>query len=141
MLEESLPDMLDPFDALKQAVGRNSPQANLEAAFTGIYRFQASVAPLFAGLFADPKLLHAFRDSLSSQNKGPHLSIGAVASYIEAEQKLGRISRQVDAKISAQLLVSSAFFRAFVEHFFDKPMQPPWRAFAEQLVTTVAPQP
>jgi AcrR family transcriptional regulator len=139
MLEESLPDMLDPFGALKQAVGRKSPQANLEMAVSGIYRFQAHVAPLFAGLFAEPKLLQAFRDSLSSQNKGPHLSIGAIASYIEAEQKIGRIGRQLDAKISAQLLVSSVFFRAFVEHFFDRPMHPSWASFAKRLVATVVP--
>jgi AcrR family transcriptional regulator len=137
MLEESLPDMLEPFRAVEEAVGRNTPQANLEMAVTGIYKFQTRLAPLFAGLFAEPKLLLAFRRSLSSQNKGPHLSIGAVASYIEAEQKIGRISSQLDAKVSGQLLVASAFFRAFVEHFFDKPMQPPWSNFAKELVAIV----
>lgn len=138
MLEESLPDMLEPFRNIQEAVGRNTPQGNLEMALTGIYRFQTRVAPLFAGLFAEPELLRAFRHSLTSRNKGPQLSIGAIASYIEAEQKLGRISRQIDANVCGQLLVGSAFFRAFVEHFFDKPLQPSWANFAKELVAILS---
>jgi AcrR family transcriptional regulator len=134
MLEEGLPAMLDPFRALQESVGRNSPQTNLEMAVTGIYRFQARVAPLFGSLFAEPKLLKAYRKSLASQNKGPHLSIAALERYISAEQKLGRINKSIDAKMSAYLLLSSSFFRAFVEHFFDKPMQPSWKEFAKDLV-------
>ena len=138
VLEESLPDMLEPFRNIQEAVGRNTPQGNLEMALTGIYRFQTRVAPLFAGLFAEPELLRAFRRSLTSQDKGPQLSIGAIASYIEAEQKLGRMSRQIDANVCGQLLVGSTFFRAFVEHFFDKPLQPSWANFAKELVAIIS---
>jgi AcrR family transcriptional regulator len=106
MLEEILSDMLDPFRALQGSVGQNSPQANLEIAITGIYRFQARVAPLFGGLFAEPKLLEAYRKSLTSRNKGPQLAIAALERYISAEQKLGRINKQTDAKTSAYLLMA-----------------------------------
>ena len=61
--------------------------------------------------------------------------------YIVAEQELGRIHKQTDAKISAYLLMSSAFFRAFVEHFFDRPMQPTWSKFAKELVAAVVAEP
>ena len=141
MLEESLPDMLDPFRTLQESIGRNSPHANLEMAITGIYRFQGRVAPLFGSLFAEPKLLAAYRKYLTSQDKGPHLSIGALERYIAAEQKLGRINKQIDAKMSAYLLMSSSFFRAFVEHFFDRPMEPPWSKFAKGLVEAVVGEP
>lgn len=141
MLEESLPDMLEPFRTLQESVGRNSPHANLEMAITGIYRFQGRVAPLFGGLFAEPKLLEAYRKYLTSRDKGPHLSIAALERYIAAEQKLGRINKQIDAKMSAYLLMSSSFFRAFVEHFFDRPMQPPWSKFAKGLVAAVVGEP
>lgn len=141
MLEESLPDMLDPFRTLQESIGRNSPHANLETAITGIYRFQGRVAPLFGSLFAEPKLLDAYRKYLISRDKGPHLSIGALERYIAAEQKLGRINKQIDAKMSAYLLMSSSFFRAFVEHFFDRPMEPPWGKFAKGLVEAVVREP
>jgi hypothetical protein len=38
-------------------------------------------------------------------------------------------------------MMSASFFRAFVERFFGKSMQPAWRTFAEQLVVTVVPTP
>ena len=61
--------------------------------------------------------------------------------YIRSEQRLKRIASHVDAKFAATLMMSSSFFRAFVERFFGKPMQPAWNAFAEQLVATVVPTP
>jgi AcrR family transcriptional regulator len=141
MLEESLPDMLGPFRTLQESIGRNSPHANLEMAITGIYKFQSRVAPLFGSLFAEPKLLDAYRRYLTSHNKGPHLSIAVLEQYITAEQKLGRINKQIDPKMSAYLLMSSLFFRAFVEHFFDRPMQPRWSKFAKGLVVGIVGEP
>ena len=139
MLEESLPEMLEPFRVLDELAGQNTPQANLEMALAGVCRFQRRVAPLFAGLFGEPKLLKAFRKSLLAQGKGPHLSIGALAQYIEAEQRLGRLGQGIDARLSAQMMVAAAFFRAFVEHFFARPCQPGWAQFAKELVAMVAP--
>jgi len=110
-------------------------------AITGICRFQGRVAPLFGGLFAEPKLLEAYRKYLTSRDKGPHLAIAALERYIAAEQKLGRINKQIDAKMSAYLLMSSSFFRAFVKHFFDRPMQPPWSKFAKGMVAAVVGEP
>jgi AcrR family transcriptional regulator len=136
MLEEILPDMVEPLRSLQGSIGRNTASANLVSAVNGIYRFQTRAAPLFAGLFAEPKLLAAYRKSLIAQNKGPHLSMGALANYIEAEQKLGRIDSHVDANLSASLLLSACFFRAFTEHFFAKSMQPSWETYAPQLVAS-----
>src|SRR5262245_6924319 len=39
MLEESLPDMLGPLKKLRGLVGHGSPQENLVAALSGIFRF------------------------------------------------------------------------------------------------------
>jgi AcrR family transcriptional regulator len=141
MLEERVPDMIELFRALEETIGKNSPQENLGIAITGIYRFHKRIAPLLGGLFGEPKLLAAYRKSLLSRNKGPHLASAALERYIEGEQKLGRIDEQLDPKVAASLLLSSSFFRAFVEHFFDRPMQPAWEKFAAQLIATVIPAP
>jgi AcrR family transcriptional regulator len=137
MLEESLPDARLSFRMLEVSVGEGSPHANLVTAITGLRRFYQKVVPLFAGLFAEPKLLAAYRKSLIASNKGPHLAIGALEKYIEAEQKLGRIDKGTDANLVASILLSSCFLRAFVEHFFDRPMRPAWDKFAAQLVASV----
>ena len=139
VLEESLPEMLDPLQTLQQRVGRGSPQANLATALGGIFRFHQRAMPLSAGLFADPALHTAYRDSLARQDKGPHLSMKVLENYIAAEQQLGRIDRQVDARLAAYLLMSSSFFRAFSEQFFGAPIQPSWSRFVKQLLAAVVP--
>ena len=140
MLEEGLPDMLGPLKKLRESVGHRCPRENLVAALGGIFEFHQRIVPASAGLFAEPELLAAYRNSLNRQGKGPHLSISILQEYIRSEQKLGRINWEVDAKFAAYLMMSASFFRAFVEHFFGKSVQPAWSKFAEQLVTTIAPQ-
>lgn len=140
MLEESLPGMLGPLQALKESVGRGSAQENLVQALSGVFRFHQGVVPRTAGLFAEPELLAAYRNSLKRQGKGPHLSIRALEEYIRSEQQLGRIASHVDPKFAASLMMSSSFFRAFVENFFGKSIQPGWTKFAKQLVATLAPK-
>lgn len=141
MLEESLPNMLGPLQALRESVGHGSAQNNLLRALSGIFKFHQSVVPRTAGLFADPELLSAYRISLNRQGKGPHLSMKVLEEYIRSELQLGRIASHVDPKLAASLMMSSSFFRAFVENFFGKSMRPAWSAFAEQLVATVVPKP
>jgi hypothetical protein len=142
MLEECLPDALRALRLLEASAGKNSVLKNLVMAVNGIYKFHKRVVPLLAGLFAEPKLLAAYRKSMISRDKGPHLAIAALQQYIEAEQKLHRIDRHINANLAASMLLSSCFLRAFVEHFFDRPMRPAWDKFAAQLVATIihAPQ-
>ena len=141
MLEESLPSMLKPLEALRQSVGSGSPQENLLKALSGIFKFHQRIVSGSAGLFAEPTLLTAYRSSLAREGKGPHLSMGVLEEYILSEQRLARIDSKVDAKLAAYLFMASSFFRAFNEQFFAKPMQPLWSVFAKQLIATVAPEP
>lgn len=141
MLEESLPDMLGPLRTLKESVGGRSPQKNLVKALGGIFKFHQRIVPGTAGLFAEPELLAAYRNSLKRQGKGPHLSMRVLEEYIRSEQELGRIAPTVDASLAACLIMSASFFRAFVQHFLRKSMQPPWDEFVERLVATVTPKP
>jgi hypothetical protein len=101
--------------------------------------FHQRVLPATAALFAEPELLAAYRDSLASQHKGPHLSMAVLADYIAAEQRLGRIEGSVDGKLAAYLLMASSFLRAFLEHFLGTPMEPSWDRFVKRIVAAVAP--
>ena len=141
MLEESLPDMLGPLQALRESVGHGSAHKNLVQALAGIFKFHQRIVYQTAGLFAEPELLDAYRSALQRQGKGPHLSMKVLEDYIRSEQQLSRIAAHIDARLAATLMMSSSFFRAFVERFFGKPIEPVWNAFAEQLVATVVPTP
>jgi AcrR family transcriptional regulator len=126
MLEDTLPEMLGPLQHLRERVGKGTPEANLVKALGGVFSFHQHMTPRVAALFADPALHAAFRDSLSRQDKGPHLSLKALAGYIVAEQRLKRIDRRVDSGLAAYLLMSASFFRAFSEPFFGKPVRASW---------------
>ena len=141
MLEENLPTMLQPLQALQESVGRGSAQGNLVQALDGIFKFHQRVIPATAGLFAEPELLALYRNLLKAQGKGPHLSMRVLAKYIRSEQRLGRIDSHANANHAASLIMSSSFFRAFAEQFFGTPLQPTWREFARELIASVAPAP
>jgi hypothetical protein len=66
---------------------------------------QIDQLPATAGLFAEPELLAAYRNSLKQQGKGPHLSMRVLEEYIRSEQQLGRIDSTVDAKFAAGLML------------------------------------
>jgi AcrR family transcriptional regulator len=137
VLEESLPDMLEPLHALAGATGKGTPQKNLEKALEGIFLFHQRVTPMIAGLFAEPELLDRYRKSLTQGNKGPRRAISNLTEYIRQEQDLGRIPSQVDAHLAAVLLMSASFFRAFTEQFFGEPAGPPARRFLRQVIASV----
>jgi AcrR family transcriptional regulator len=122
VLEESLPDMLLPLKSLEQSIGSSStPEQNLVKALRAIYAFHERVVPMLCGLFADPELLTAYRESLTTRNKGPHGAIARLQKYISAEQSLGRIDKKIDAETAATVLMASSFFKAFVSKFFGAP--------------------
>jgi AcrR family transcriptional regulator len=132
VLEESLPDMLVPLKSLEQAIGTRTPQQNLLTALRAIYAFHERIVPMLCSLFADPQLLTAYRESLTSRNKGPHGAIARLQRYISAEQTLGRIHKSIDAESAAIMLMASSFFKAFVSKFFGAP--PPSAAVFTKLV-------
>jgi AcrR family transcriptional regulator len=125
VLEESLPDMLVPLKSLEQSIGMRTPQQNLSTALRAIFAFHERVVPMLCSLFADPQLLTAYRESLSTRNKGPHGAIARLQRYISAEQRLGRIHQSIDPETAATILMAGSFFKAFVSKFFGSPTPTP----------------
>jgi AcrR family transcriptional regulator len=125
VLEESLPDMLLPLKSLEQSIGARTPEKNLVQALRAIFTFHERVVPMLCGLFADPELLTAYCESLTTRNKGPHGAIARLEKYISAERALGRIHKSVDAETAATILMASSFFKAFVSKFFGTPAPSP----------------
>ena len=137
VLEESLPDMLLPLKSLEQSIGTRTPEQNLTRALRAIFAFHERVVPMLCGLFADPQLLSAYRDSLTTRNKGPQGAIARLQRYISAEQSLGRTDKSIDAETAATLLMASSFFKAFVSKFFGAPT-PSAAAFKKIVAAAIA---
>ena len=113
VLQQALPEMLAPLHELEEKAGKGTPEQNLTFALSGLMRFYDRVAPMLCSLMTEHELLRRFRQSLESAGKGPHRGIATLASYIEKEQRLGRIGAQVDAKTAAAVLMASSFFHVF----------------------------
>jgi AcrR family transcriptional regulator len=137
VLAKHLPDMLEPFHALSASAGKNTPEENLETAARGMLAFQGRVIPMIAGLFAEREVLTSYRDSLLNDDKGPHRASATLARYLQAEMELGRVSRHIDASVTANLLVSAVFFRAFTQQFFGTPAASGSSRYLKQVIASL----
>ena len=51
---------------------------------------------------------------------GPHKANEALAAYLEAERRLGRVGAEIDPGATAALLLGACFQRAFFRHFLNE---------------------
>ncbi|TCO48970.1 TetR/AcrR family transcriptional regulator [Actinocrispum wychmicini] len=107
-----------------------------EVAHTAI-RFYQHNFPMAAALFAEPTLFAAHRKALGERQAGPHHVSRAVADYLAAEQRLGRIGQAADPAAAAALLIGACLQHAFLGHFVDRG-QPTASALVHTLLAGLA---
>jgi AcrR family transcriptional regulator len=121
-------------------VGRSTVQRNLETIATDALLFYVEVFPMGASLFSDPELLARYRVALANRGTGPHTVVEAVAEYLRAEQREGRITAGADSEAAAMLLVGGCYHRAFLLTFAGQTITRAMaRRFATALVRTLLP--
>ena len=122
------------------SVGRSTVQRNLETFAIDALLFYAEVFPIGASLFSDPDLLARYRAALAARGTGPQMVTEAVADYLRAEQRDGRIGTEVDPQAAAMLLVGGCYHRAFLLTFAGQTTTRAMvRRFATTLVGTLMP--
>ena len=104
-------------DSLALQVGRRSLRANLEQVARAALEFHLRVAPLVCSLYSDRTLLLRVRQILERSKLGPGESGAALAAYLDAEQRLGRVAPGANARAAAELLLAGCFQAAMREHF------------------------
>jgi len=104
-------------DNLALQVGRRSLRANLEQVARAALEFHLRVAPMVCSLYSDRTLLLRVGQILERQKLGPGESGIALAAYLEAEQRLGRVAAGANARAAAELLLAGCFQAAMREHF------------------------
>jgi AcrR family transcriptional regulator len=117
-------------EQLEALAGQQTVTANLtEAAITLFGPTALAVSRL---TLARPSLLARIIDALApgSDQLGPVEA--AIASYLDAEQKLGRLNANLDTKTLALALVGSVH-----QLFFTRPGQPLERAAVERIVAAL----
>lgn len=117
VVQERLPELVGTLKQLPERAGQSTVAANLEELVAVAVAFYRELVPMAGSLFADPDLLVRHQQMLRERGLGPHLAIGALAAYLEAEQRQGRVDPQVDPHAGAALLLGGCLQRAFFATF------------------------
>lgn len=138
-----LADRLPPFIALAKVLpgraGQGSVRATLSEVAELAIAYYGEAFPIIASLFAEQELLGRHRDELQARGLGPHKANEAVAAYLQAEQRLGRVRARASAEAAAALLLGACFERAFLRHFqaAEELADAVEKRFVEQIVEVV----
>lgn len=137
VLRERLPEFIRRLEALPDRVGKRKVRANLEEVALAALAFFRELIPMSASIFAEPDLLARHREALRERNVGPHLSYEAVADYLRAEQRLGRVSERADPYAAAVALLGAGYHYSFVGYAIggDRLRLPPERLVKEVVRT------
>ncbi len=133
LMVKYLPVFYETFQA--HQAGSGTLHENLVAIAQATLHYYEQIVPMGASFLANTALLAQFRATIQPMGVGPQSVFEHVAAYIEEEQQLGRIGRQVPALTIATLLLGSCFQRVFNQQFLGAdPFNKTEQQFAEELV-------
>ena len=133
LMARHLPAFHETFQA--HQAGTGTPSENLASIAQAALHYYDQIVPMGASFLADTELLAQFRATIRPLGIGPQNVFELVAAYIEEEQQLGRIGRQVSALTMAILLLGPCFQWVFNRLFLGAdPFHKTEQQFAEELV-------
>ncbi len=138
VLAERLPSFVALSKELPGRVGVGTVEETLgEVARTSLAFFARGV-PMFASIFSEPALLSRHTQEIRRRGGGPHRANEAVAAYLRAEQRLGRVREDADPEAAAAMLLGACFQRAFLRQFLAEQVDPAEEeGFARDVVGTL----
>lgn len=138
VLHERLPSFGPLACALAEAPGNQPVRDRLVAVARAAIALYLEAFPMSASMFAEPGLLAAHRDEITALDAGPHRPVAAVADYLRAEQRRGRVAAGADCAAAAGLLLGGCFQYAFLRCFEQRrPDQAEIDAYAAAVTDTL----
>jgi AcrR family transcriptional regulator len=135
VLKERLPGL----SRISVRPGVGEVEDNLAELAHAVLEFYQRSIPMLAALLADPQRMQAHREAMSRHGGGPDKAVAVFATYLRAEQAIGRLKPDADPDATASLLIGACFHEAFLRYYAHGPeaaVAP--RAFAEALARAVA---
>lgn len=133
-----LPPFLDMLKA--HTPGTETVSENLEAIALATIDYYGHLIPMGASFLADTELLLQYRKALHRIDAGPNRFIEVIATYIEEEQQMGRIEKQIPAMSIAVQLLGPCFQYEFFRQFTGElPFNQTASEFVHVLVQGLAP--
>ena len=118
--EERLPDLRGEIGNLVSRVGSSTVERNLEAIIHTTQAFMAELIPITNAVASDPELRARHRERFVGGVIPPRRTIDALADYIAAEQRIGRVDPRISPRVFASLLMGACFSAASVEYVFGE---------------------
>jgi AcrR family transcriptional regulator len=106
VIEQHINDVRDTVEKLPASIGLNTVADNLEKVMMVTYSVQYRIAPLASSAFADKSIRERMREIIHLKDIGPKKEIEGIAVYISAEQRLGRINKDIDPDMVAKILLA-----------------------------------
>lgn len=120
VLREQLPAFVPLIIALPQRAGDGTVRDNLEEVAQAALTFYDQSIPMGASFFSERALLERHRELLKQRGAGPHKANEAVAAYLEAEKRLGRVRSKVNTAAVADMLLGACFIRSYWRQFLGE---------------------
>jgi AcrR family transcriptional regulator len=117
VLSEQLPGLDPLLRHLEESAGERTVRANLEEVAATAIAFYVETFPIGMSLYSSQTLLAAHRDRVREMGAGPRVPIDAVARYLDAERRIGRLGAEADPFAMAALLLGACFQEAFLATF------------------------
>lgn len=120
LCEHWTPDLRSFLGSLIERVGVGTVEENLRDIAELSLRVYRDMIPTTFAIAGDPEMLVYHRAALRAASRGPRFSMDAIAAYVGAEQRLGRIRADADPRMTANVLMGSCWQRAAFGHYFDE---------------------
>jgi AcrR family transcriptional regulator len=119
-------------------VGEGSVATNLEQLAEAAVQFFTEVAPVSVAVAADPALAARHYARLRELGSGPEVVYKALAAYLRAEQRLGRLRAEANPAAAATMLLGVCFNYAYALHVMGAHLLAlPEERFATEIVRTI----
>jgi AcrR family transcriptional regulator len=138
VLAERLPSFVVLVEELPARVGRGTVRETLEEVARNALAYYGEIVPMAASIFSEPGLLARHREALRKRGAGPRMVNEALAAYLDAEQRLGRVREDADPEAAAAMLLGACYQRAFFRSYLgeDAPAEGE-EGFVEGIVQTL----
>ena len=118
--EERLPDLRRQVGDLISRVGSGTVEGNLREIILATQAFMAELVPIATAVAADHELRVRHRDRFAGEAIPPRRTLEALAAYIAAEQRIGRVAPHVAPQVFASMLLGACHSAATVEYIFGE---------------------
>ena len=110
----------------------------LEEVASTALAFYGQIVPMAASIFSEPGLLARYREGIHKRGTGPRMVNEALAAYLDAEKRLGRMREDADPEAAAAMVLGACYQRAFFRSFLGEDMPAEGEeGFVEGIVQTL----